>query len=1329
MGDLIYQKTVWLSLGGHAQNGSLEAEFGAPYDALTVDNRGTVVDGLYAFIEALRSWTVASTLPMWMKRHASTTEILVRYYDLQARTQAFRKGCSQEELTQVEQHSMTMILDHMYGLECDGFLAEVEWQDVAGFEPNHIRVVQSTRPDMHERRFSRKDAVAAFRAVDERKLIVLENLNGSEDKTVQDEFFAADLEIADRHNSAVILPVVVQKWKCWETKKAQERVLCVLCVYPNQRYTVGFPKWKISLLEDLVLGFEKMHKDWQGEKDTERNNSLKTFQKIALPAPVPSVLVLGPVGSDRAGIATRIAEISKQPLISLSATMKQKFGNLVFKPPPVPLTEEELAEAAAAEEAAAEEAAEEAAEAAEEAAAEAAAAAEEWEEEHPGEEMPPAEEEPAPVEEAPPAEEAPPEPTPEELELKVIEAQLIHNGQLLPDELAVQMMVESHSELGEGVQSWVLDGGVANQVQAALLMEQGIIPQFVIMLDVPLSSSLDRFEHIMVDFDDQKEYHMLEEPPLSYEETPEGIEEMNKEPDPDADPDAPEVVHLGPIDRVQKRREERPQCLSSRYYRYYSHLQGITKTYKAAGSRIIRCSTADDPMGEVTREDMLSKVVADVLAEINSVDELQCVLPAPAPADPRAKPPAEEDAEEIVQDDDAAAAEAVEPAEFIPADGERRMTQSGKFIMCNQDTVQLQDEDLTQPLTSVWMKTPRAAIGNLTASAPDDWPENKPCWWPNYFWGVLWPDCIELQNSENKKLLSASVPTESLYDEGTVGVLSVSNASIVVSDEISGQGTWIETELDACLIERKEAERQKQMAEEAESIRLAAELAATIESITETEAELEKAKTDQAEAAAAEEAAEEAAAEKEAAGYEEEAAEEAAEETAAEEEEAAEEVEPVDYEKLIEELETKLEELVGRRDELSPPAPPEEGEEGYEEPEEEEEPEPEPDPEEEEEEEPQPIKMVPVLQNAATGLYLAVDHEGTISCTSAPGYLQGKFVGLEAHSFAYRNYAVPDEEHVQFGAWRGLPNPLGTVSDSVGKWECFIEECKNLEAEVIKLYPAVANRTSRTKHPGAIAGPGTTFESFSAELPEVEAVEGEEPADAEEAEVWPVQYTGARVFHPASVSAELMQVDPFITVNQKQVELLEEQVEKCTAMKEMLQEELKAINCDQLNPDNRPKDGVPPKGGSLENLRSLHHPRQVPVAVLKAVLVVLGEDELALADWGSIRSHLIFRDVRNPWRNLHERLNNFSASIELHLGVLNRAVIILREAGGEKEARKENVMTMHLFRWVLLQAQICNLRVRQTDLQQSCNRSTVREFPAVAVHEEVAASEEAPAEE
>ena len=1084
---------------------------------------------------------------------------------------------------------------------------------------------------MHERRYSRKDAVAAFRAIDERKLVIVEQLSGSsEDKTVQDEFFSADLEIADRHDSAVMLPVVIQKWKCWETNKTQERVLCVLCVYPNQRHTVGFPKWKIALLEDMVKGLETMHQDWQTEKNKELSSNMVKFKEIALPAPVPSVLVLGPIGSQRAAIASGIAAATKQPLVNLSKKLHEKFTVEVFSPAPARPTEEELAEAAAAEAAAEEEAAEEAAELAAEAAAEAEEAAEEYaaaceEAIENGEEPPPPPEEAPPAEEeAPPAEEEPAPPTAEErmrareaAEFKIPEAQLIHKGQMLPDDLVVQMMEEMHKEAAcacKGSQcAFVFDGGIANQSQASMLMAKEIAPQFVIVLDTPLSNVLDQFEHIVVDPADQKQYHMEEDPPLPFEETEEGIAWENREIDPDAEEEE-EVEHLGPVDRVLKRREERPEALTSRYYRHYAHVNGIISTYLAAGVRVIRYSTALDPNGELTNEEMLKKVTDDILAEINAVDELQVMLPAPAPADPRAKPPAAEEEEPEEEEAAEEPAEPPAPVEFIPADGERRMTQSGKFIVCDMGstTVQLRDEaelHPDQPLSSVWMKTPRSVVGTLSASAPADWPENKPAWWPNYFWGVLWPECIELQSSETHKWVQAGTPSETVYDEkasdetANVGALSISTAAITMGDELSGASTWVETELDACLIERKEAERQKKIADMEEQIRLAAELAQTLLDITSTEAELESAKAAQV---AAQEAAEALELAKEAEDYE--------EPPAAEEVDGAEPEEPVDHEAVISELEEKIETLIARRDVLSPPAPPEEGDEGYEEwleAEAEKEAEAEPEPEEEDEEEekqPDPIKMVQVLQNAATGLYLSLDHEGTLTCTSAPGYLDGKFVGLEAHAFAYRKYVAPQEETVQFGDWRGLPNPIGTVTDSVEKWVEFVEECKALSEEAAKLYPIVPNY--KATHPSAVSGPGTSVESFSAPAPGASAeAEEEEPVDDPDAAVvteWPQQYNSSRVFHPASVSTTEMQLDPFDTIRQQQAALLEEQVEKCSVMKEVLQEELKAINCAQLDEevwggtevkegwkDNRPKDGIPPKRGSLESVRSLHHPRPV----------------------------------------------------------------------------------------------------------------------------------------
>merc|ERR1712224_330635 len=197
----------------------------------------------------------------------------------------------------------------------------------------------------------------------------------------------------------------------------------------------------------------------------------------------------------------------------------------------------------------------------------------------------------------------------------------------------------------------------------------------------------------------------------------------------------------------------------------------------------------------------------------------------------------------------------------------------------------------------------------------------------------------------------------------------------------------------------------------------------------------------------------------------------------------------------------------------------------------------------------------------------------------------------------------------------------------------------------------------------------------------------------------------------------------FSTCKQSQVQLIEEQVVKCAGMKTILEEELRAINCAQLQADGRPRDGVLPKSGSLENFRSLHHPRQEAISILRAVLVLLGEDEATLDGWEPVRSHLVFRDERNPWRNLHDRLERFVIDPTQHLGRLDRAIAILRETGGEEVARKVSAMSIHLFRWVTLQGTICNLRVRQQKLRQSCDRTHLRPFPPPP-EEEVAEAEQ-----
>ena len=48
-------------------------------------------------------------------------------------------------------------------------------------------------------------------------------------------------------------------------------------------------------------------------ENKELSSNMVKFKEIALPPPVPSVLVLGPVGSQRSAIASGIAAATKQP--------------------------------------------------------------------------------------------------------------------------------------------------------------------------------------------------------------------------------------------------------------------------------------------------------------------------------------------------------------------------------------------------------------------------------------------------------------------------------------------------------------------------------------------------------------------------------------------------------------------------------------------------------------------------------------------------------------------------------------------------------------------------------------------------------------------------------------------------------------------------------------------------------------------------------------------------------------------------------------------------------------------------------------------------------
>ena len=161
--------------------------------------------------------------------------------------------------------------------------------------------------------------------------------------------------------------------------------------------------------------------------------------------------------------------------------------------------------------------------------------------------------------------------------------------------------------------------------------------------------------------------------------------------------------------------------------------------------------------------------------------------------------------------------------------------------------------------------------------------------------------------------------------------------------------------------------------------------------------------------------------------------------------------------------------------------------------------------------------------------------------------------------------------------------------------------------------------------------------------------------------------------HPGSVTAEATELpypDPYDLVRVTREETVQKMLENMEELKELIENELIGTNCATLGNDGLPVEGAPPKTGSLEHLRALHHPSAKTVGFVRALLVLLGEDAGSLGSWSKCRPHLVFRDQRNPWRNIHERLSSFNVMKVEPIRVATAAELV-RKYGAEVSARKE----------------------------------------------------------
>ena len=88
----------------------------------------------------------------------------------------------------------------------------------------------------------------------------------------------------------------------------------------------------------------------------------------------------------------------------------------------------------------------------------------------------------------------------------------MERGELVPDELLIPLVAEG---LKGNRQGWLLDGFPRTQVQAEALRDAGVVPDALIVLEVPDELLVERCVHRRIDPETGKIYHLVTNPPES----------------------------------------------------------------------------------------------------------------------------------------------------------------------------------------------------------------------------------------------------------------------------------------------------------------------------------------------------------------------------------------------------------------------------------------------------------------------------------------------------------------------------------------------------------------------------------------------------------------------------------------------------------------------------------------------------------------------------------------------------------------------------------------------------------------------------------------------
>ncbi|CAK4084155.1 unnamed protein product [Aphanomyces euteiches] len=168
-------------------------------------------------------------------------------------------------------------------------------------------------------------------------------------------------------------------------------------------------------------------------------------------------------------------------------------------------------------------------------------------------------------------------------------------GALVPDDLIIRVVLERLKEDDCQTHGWLLDGFPRTEVQAQTMVVQGIVPQMVIVLDVPDDEVIKRISGRRVDVDTGRTYHLIYNPP------------------------PPELK-----DKVVQRADDTEETIEVRLGHYHTNCGAIVKTFTQTSIVL--------PVDGMQPKETISQAIASALAKSTPSSDVVASPDEPTPA-------------------------------------------------------------------------------------------------------------------------------------------------------------------------------------------------------------------------------------------------------------------------------------------------------------------------------------------------------------------------------------------------------------------------------------------------------------------------------------------------------------------------------------------------------------------------------------------------------------------------------------------------------------------------------------------------------------------------